>query len=257
MQTASGRRAPALLHCGYHKCLTVFVNRCFTHVLGDRYRNFVGGRDTFYAEHQQYVVSATTDFPIDLSRLGDYRISRFIRDPRDLVVSGYFYHQKGLEAWSNRISATREEWRTAGDIPRALRDGESYVQCLKRLDQEDGLITEMEYRAPHFRSMLKWPTTDPRIRLWKYEDILGHEVQVMDDVGAHYGWPDDTDPASLRASLRREADRWRAQDTLLAWDKHPRDPRPDQWRQLFTPKVRAAFERLYQDLPQRLGYDPC
>jgi hypothetical protein len=153
------------------------------------------------------------------------------------------------------IKATREEWRASGDIPRSLRAGESYAQCLRRLDQEDGLIAEMEYRAPHFRAMLKWPTNDPRIRIWKYEDILGHEVQVMDEVGAHYGWPDDTDPPSLRESLRREADRWHARDALLAWDKHPRDPRPGQWRALFTPKVRGVFKELFGDLPQQLGYD--
>jgi hypothetical protein len=79
----------------------------------------------------------------------------------------------------------------------------------------------------------------------------------MHEVGAHYGWPDDTEPSSRRASLRREADRWHAQDALLAWDQHPRDPRPGQWRALFTPKVRAAFERFYEDLPQQLGYESC
>jgi hypothetical protein len=103
--------------------------------------------------------------------------------------------------------------------------------------------------------MLQWPTDDPRIRAWRYEEILGDEVRTMDEVGAHYGWPDDGDPSSLRQALRREADRWRAQDALRAWDAHVRDPKPAQWRKLFTPKVRSAFRDLYGDLPQRLGYD--
>jgi hypothetical protein len=248
---------PTLVHCGYHKCLTVFANRCFKHVLGDRYRNFFGKLDAFYDEYRRLAVSGTSDYLLDLARLGDYRISRFIRDPRDLVVSGYFYHQRGLDPFSTIVSPTPEDWRTAGAIPSAMRQGETYVQLLQRLDQEDGLIAEMEFRAPHFRSMLAWPEEDPRIRLWKYEDILGHEIEVMDEVGAHFEWPDDDAPFSFRASLRREADRWRAKDSLLAWDKHPRDPKPGQWQTLFTPKVRAAFERLHGDLPQRLGYDAC
>ena len=246
---------PVLVHCGYHKCLTVFVNRCFTHLLGDRYRNFFGRLDEFYAAHGGLAVSGTSDYLLDLTKLGDYRITRFIRDPRDLVVSGYFYHQRGLDPFSTIVSPTPEQWRSAGAIPRALRKGETYVQCLQRLDQQEGLIAEMEFRAPHFRSMLAWPAADSRIRLWRYEDILGHEVEVMDQVGAHFEWPDDTAPFSFRESLRREADRWRAKDTLLAWDKHPRDPRPGQWRTFFTPKVQAVFERIFQDLPQRLGYE--
>jgi hypothetical protein len=80
---------------------------------------------------------------------------------------------------------------------------------------------------------------------------------VMDEVGAHFEWPDDTDPLSFREGLRREANRWRAKEGLLAWDKHPRDPRPGQWQAHFTPRVRDTFERLYGDLPQRLGYEPC
>jgi hypothetical protein len=153
------------------------------------------------------------------------------------------------------VGPTAEQWRSAGALPKALRADESYVQCLQRLDQEDGLIAEMEFREPHFRAMLEWPTEDPRIRLWRYEDVLGNEVQVMDEIGAHYEWPDDDHPSSFRESLRREADRWRMRDALLAWDKHPRDPKSGQWRQLFTPKVCRRFDELYGNLPERLGYE--
>ena len=248
---------PTLVHCGYHKCLTVYTDRCFRHVLGDRFHNFFGKLDMFYAEHQRLAVSGTSDYCLDLAKLADYRISRFIRDPRDLVVSGYFYHQRALDPFSTIVSPTAEQWRNAGAIPRALRHGESYVQLLQRLDQEEGLIAEMEFRAPHFRAMGEWPADDPRIRLWKYEDVLGHEVEVMDAIGAHFEWPDDDDPTSFRESLRREADRWRMRDSLLAWDTHPRDPKSGQWQPLFTPKVRRRFDELFEDLPQRLGYDAC
>jgi hypothetical protein len=77
----------------------------------------------------------------------------------------------------------------------------------------------------------------------------------MDEIGAHFEWPDDDHPSSFRESLRREADRWAMRDSLLAWDKHPRDPKTGQWRQLFTPKVQRRFDELYADLPARLGYD--
>ena len=249
---------PSLVHCGYHKCLTVFVDRCFMQVLGDRYHRFHGPPDAFYAEHQRYTVSGITDHLLDLSRLDDdYRISRFIRDPRDLVVSGYLYHLKAPEAWTTRDVPTLNAWRATGALPGALRAGESYAACLQRLDREDGLIAEMEFRGPHFRSMVEWPTSDPRIRLWKYEDILGREAQSMDEVGAHYGWADVPSSPSytLRKGLREEAVRWHAGAGRLSWDSHVRDPRAGQWRELFTPKVRRAFTERYGDLAQQLGYD--
>jgi hypothetical protein len=245
---------PTLVHCGYHKCLTVFVNRCFMHVLGDRYHHFVGRLDEFYAEHERYMVSATTDCALDLSRIDNYRVSRFIRDPRDLVVSGYFYHSKGIEAWTTREHATLDEWRATGACPSAMRPGESYAACLRRLDQEDGLIAEMEFRGPHLRSMLEWPTTDPRVRVWKYEDILGHEAQVMDEVTAHYGWS-ESESSSLREAIRTEAVRWQAGEGRLSWDSHVRDPKSGQWRDLFTGKVQRAFAELFGNLPQQLGYE--
>ena len=183
--------------------------------------------------------------------------SRFIRDPRDLVVSGYLYHLKGPEAWTTRDAHTLPAWRATGDRPAALRAGESYAACLQRLDQEDGLIAEMEFRAPHFLSMVQWPTTDPRIRVWKYEDILGHEAQAMDEVVRHYGWSDHQgDPTwDLRTAVQREAVRWAAGEGQLSWDNHVRDPRPAQWRSLFTSKVQRAFVERFGNLPQQLGYE--
>jgi len=251
--------SPTLVYCGYHKCLTVFVGRVFNRLLGDRYHEFFGTAniDRFYDEYRKYAVSATSDVKPDLSRLGDdYRIARFIRDPRDLVVSGYFYHRKGTEAWTRVARPRREAW-SQENTPRALRSGESFAECLQRLDQEDGLIAEMEWREPHFRAMLQWPDDDPRIRLWKYEHILGREVEVMDQMGEHFGWPDDTDPFSFRAGMRRWADRWRMKDDQLKWDKHVRDPKAGQWRTVFTPKAHAAFNELFGDLPEKLGYDPA
>ena len=243
---------PTLVHCGHHKCLTVFVDRCFQKVLGGHFRNFFQDAAGFYEEHQRYAVTQTSDFLPDFSRLGDYKISRFIRDPRDLIVSGYFYHRRGTEAWTNQ---PRDQWRWQ-NVPRAMRADETYAQLLQRVDQEDGLIAEMEFRAPHFESMLRWPADDPRVKTWKYEDIIGREVEVMDAVGEHYGWLDDDDPFTLRAALRHFANRWKANDTLRAWDKHVRDPRPGQWRDVFTPKVQSVFAARFPDLIETLGYEP-
>jgi hypothetical protein len=243
-----------LLHCGYHKCLTVFSARCFTDVLGDRFHDFHGDSDHFHAEHSRYVVSAVTDVKPNLSRLDEWRVSRFIRDPRDLLVSGYFYHRKGVEPWTNEVPTNPPGWRLRLQMAGLVLPGESFAAALQRLDQEDGLIAEMLFRQPTFRNMNRWPN-DPRVRVWKYEEILGHEVETMDAVAEHYGWTEGED-MERRQLLRERAEFWRAGDGRLSWDSHVRNPQSGQWRNEFTPKVRAAFVALCGDLPQHLGYEP-
>jgi len=56
--------------------------------------------------------------------------------------------------------------------------------------------------------------------------------------------------------LRRWAERWRAKETPQEWETHVRDPRPGQWRDVFTPKVQAVFAARFPDLIETLGYEP-
>ena len=243
-----------LVHCGYHKCLTVFAARCFTDVLGERFRDFHGVFDDFYAHHGGYVLSAVSDVRLTLARLGDYRISRFIRDPRDLVVSGYFYHRKGIEDWTNEVHANPPGWRQRIQAAGLMAPTESFAAALQRLDQEGGLVAEMLLRQPTLQAMDTWPSNDSRIRVWKYEDILGHEADTMDAVGEHYGWADRAGLA-VRAGLRERAEFWRAGDGRLSWDSHVRNPRGGQWREMFTPRVQEAFTTRFPGLIRSLGYE--
>ncbi len=243
-----------LVHCGYHKCLTVFVARCFTDVLGERFHDFHGAVDDFYIHHSRYALSAVSDFQLNRARLGDFRISRFIRDPRDLVVSGYYYHRKGVEDWTNEVHSNPPGWRRRIQAAGLMGPTESFAAALQRLDQEDGLIAEMLARQRTLQNMEGWPKDDPRIRLWKYEDILDHEAETMDAVGEHYGWTDDAGLA-LREALTQRAEQWRAGDGRLSWDSHVRDPRGGQWRTVFTPKAHRAFSAQFPGLIESLGYE--
>jgi len=85
-----------LIHCSYHKCLTVYYgrimkavfNRCLSWSSG--YRHFNSHLEDFYQAFSKHRIASVNNRALDLERLGQFRISRFVRDPRDLVVSGYF-----------------------------------------------------------------------------------------------------------------------------------------------------------------------
>jgi hypothetical protein len=248
------RRVPALIHCSYHTCLTVFFRRTMTASLQSfgGYRHFNSDVAAFEQARQEFRVTSVNNAAITLTDLGDFRVSRFVRDPRDMIVSGYFYHRRGAEPWCREVDPDPDEWLATRNrsVPSALRSGESLEMTLQRLDREEGLLAEMELRSRHFDSMREWPRDDPRIKVWRYEDILGNESRAMGEVAEHYGlgW-------MLRTRIRRNAVKFDAKHATAEKSTHVRNPSSGQWRDVLTPRVKAEFMERWGDLLPVYGYD--
>jgi len=248
---------PNLIHCSYHKCLTVYYkrvmhavfNRCLP--LGGGYAHHNSHLADFYGAFERLRVASVNNRCLDLERLGRFRLSRFVRDPRDLLVSGFFYHRRGAEAWVTQPAPTEDDWYFANAAPPEALRGQSisYAEHLQSLSDEDGLLAELEVRTRHFDSMAAWPEEHPDIVTFRYEDILGNEERVFGELFEHYG----LGPVARGLGgffVRRYSLKGRAK----ANDPHVRNPTSGQWREHFTPKVRAAFNERYGDLVERLGY---
>ena len=246
-----------LIHCSYHKCLTVYYQRIMQ-ALFNRYlpwsrgyRHFYSHLEEFYSGFSKLRVASVNNRNLDLERLGRCRISRFIRDPRDLIVSGYFYHKRGVEIWVSMESPTDADWYFAnGCVPEALRAQRiSFAQYLQSLSEEEGLLAEMEFRKYHLESMAGWPSRHPDIVTYRYEDIVGNEARVMRELFDFYG----LSPLE-RALGNRLANRYSIRKSSA--DPHVRNPASGQWRKHFTPRVRRAFDSEYAGLIKLLGYPP-
>jgi hypothetical protein len=245
-----------LIHCSYHKCLTVYYgrvlgtlfNKCLP--FGRGHRHYNSHLEDFYAGFEQDRVSSVNNRALDLERLGEFRISRFVRDPRDLVVSGYFYHLRGAEAWVNLDNPTVEDWYFAnGCVPAGLSErGGSFAQYLQELSKEEGLLAELEFRRHHFASMAEWPAEHPQILTFRYEEIVGDEERVFAELFDFYQFS-----AVERALGMWLARRYRLKKRTLS-DQHVRNPKPGQWREHFTPRLERAFRDQHGDLAEQLGY---
>jgi hypothetical protein len=243
------------IHCSYHKCLTVYFKRVMEGVFnrcqpwGTGYRHFNSHLDAFYEGFRRLRLASINNRHLDLARLGSFRITRFIRDPRDLVVSGYFYHRRGAEPWTTIPAPTEEDWYFAnGAVPEGVRTTKSsFAEYLQSVSEEDGLIAELEFRRRHFDSMTLWPTRHPDIATFRYEEIVGNEVKAFHQLFAFYGLPKIERLLAgwfvRRYSLRR-----------AATDSHVRDPAPGQWTRHFTPRVERLFEERHPGLVESLGY---
>ena len=245
-----------LIHCSYHKCLTVYYAKVFGGLynrmfrFGRGYRHFRSYVEDFYREAGRYAVASVNNHALDLDRLGgDFRISRFIRDPRDLVVSGYLYHLRGAEKWCNVVDPTDETWSVVrGNRPEGMPAGTSYTTYLQGLGTEEGLLAEIEFRRHHFDSMLEWPTTDPRILVVRYEDLLGDEESAFASVLSHY------EVSGLSVWLGRRLARRHAAKRPTPKKVHIRDPRAGQWTEHFTPLVTGRFMERHAGVLERYGY---
>lgn len=245
-----------LVHCSYHKCLTVYFSRVLATIcnrvirFNGGYRHFNSLIDKFYHESDAFRVSSINNHVLDLERLGDeFRVTRFIRDPRDLVVSGYLYHKRGAEPWCNIIDPIDKDWEVVnGAIPKNLGGGHSFSAYLNSVSKDEGLKAEIEFRKRHFDSMMKWPMSDPRIKLFRYEDILGNEPDIFSKILEHYefSWPE-------RKLGKFLADRYSAKKQTEEMT-HIRNPKIGQWKEHFSPEVIDYFNQQYGELLKRYGY---
>jgi len=247
-----------LIHCSYHKCLTVYYAKVMEQLYNTLmpwtkgYRHFNSRIDEFYDNLENYKILSVNNHMLDFERLGDFRVSRFVRDPRDMIVSGYFYHKRGAEDWCNIVGPSIEDWRVVnGNIPADMPPEHSYASYLKSLPMEEGLLAEIEFRKHHYESMLAWPTTDPRMIIFKYEEILGNEKEVYRKLFEFYELPLIDRMLGTFLGGKYSAKGGSKQKF------HIRNPEPNQWKKHFTPRVSQYFHERYGAILTKLGYDPA
>ena len=186
---------------------------------------------------------------LDLDRFDDVRVTRFVRDPRDLIVSGYFYHERSAEPWCDIVDPIEKGWVDApGTFDAEIAPRRSLAQYLNEVSLEDGLLAELGLRRRAFEGMRAWVEDDPRVVLFRYEEILGNEAEIFDRIFRFYELPFASRQLGLHYARRfRAAKRSHRSD-------HIRDPRGGQWREVFTPAFTKRFNDQYGDLIEILGY---
>ena len=243
-------RGPALLvHGAHHKVGTVWFQRILSTVAGFYGLRFAEVPASYGIAPPAPGVGSDIDIVV-FDRANDfrpedalgraYRGSHLIRDPRDVVVSGYHYHLRTDEAW---VRVPKERW-----------GGLSYQAFLQSVDEHDGVMAEID-RSARFSlaDMGRWSYGRPEILELRYEDV------VRDKGG-------DVHPAPpvLRPERRRRGagddHRQSVQPTPAArrrapLDRHVRSGEPGEWRRYFGDDHVARFKELTGDLVVRLGYE--
>ena len=195
-----------------------------------------------------------------------HRGVRLVRDPRDVWLSGYLYHEHCREPWcvNGSFDAARpisfpkvpysqqhrsEKWKRA--YLKAL-GGISYQDNLKRLSLEDGLEFELvRYADWTISAMAAWKP-DPHTIDVRIEDFMADFDGVLGRILRHCGVDEGEIPRAVAAAS--VADIRRMSDDDLRSNPHIHSRQISKWRTRLTPRQIAGFEARYADEIRQIGY---
>jgi hypothetical protein len=253
-----------ILHFSYHKCLTAYYTKIMKKLskeFGLYHKHFKGDLDGFEEAvvkvQKKSVLSINNKSNIHFSKFPSYRGSHFFRDPRDLIVSGYYYHLWTKEKWCNkpdfdwskitkhRFFSTYIENRVS-NYPVNI----SYKNYLNKLDKEKGFILEIIFREDHISSMRTWDFANPNIIEFKFEEIIGKEVECFRKIFKHYGFH-----SKLIKRGTEIAEQYSLKNRNKSNTGHVRKGTPKQWPNEFSPFLKDLFKEVTGDLLILLDYE--
>jgi hypothetical protein len=203
------------------------------------------------------VLSVNNKTSARMSEFPNYRGTHFVRDPRDLIVSGYKYHLWTEEKWCRDPAFN---WTSLVAHPYFARYIEndsskfpaniSYQTYLNRLDAEKGMILDLLWRQGGFEQMKIWNYHNERILEMKYEDIIGNETAVFSRIFEHYNFH----PKLAKRGVEI-VEEFSLKNQKKSPTGHVRKGTGGQWKMEFTPLVTQALKDLNGDLVIALGYE--
>lgn len=229
-----------IVHGCYHRTGTIWFSRVLRAVgveFGLRFqrgaqKNLRPWTDLFVQPHSR----------VEVERLPAYVGSHIIRDPRDMIVSGYFYHLWTTEQWAH--------------LPRPEHGGRSYQEYLNSLDRHDGLLAEIQNTAPRVRRMLEWDYDNPRFLELKYEDVIENEEAAFTEVFDKYGFNEKSIERSVQIAAGFSFTRQTGRSIGAVQEgSHTRSGRSGQWMEYFDQEHKAAFVETLGDALIQLGYE--
>lgn len=236
-------KLPYLVLVGaHHKTGSAWIGALFQELCDRHGLRFFAGEQTNLPGHADVFFQRHSRFDTKLLARA-YRGVHLIRDPRDVVVSGCFYHEKASEPWL--------------DAARPDLGGMTYRQALKSQPTRAAkILFEMEHVGREtIDEMVGWDGSDPWVQELKLESVAGDpDAAALRPVLAFLGFPEQVLPTMHAIARRRSLPGTKPAGSDQSG--HVRSGLPGEWRAHFTPQVAARFQALYGGALVELGYEP-
>jgi hypothetical protein len=204
------------------------------------------GSGRFGGDLERYYKENPFDFLILLN--ADYTFIRYVnvkgfhvvRDPRDIVVSGYFSHF---------YSHPDEGW------PKLTH----YRRYLRTLSKDEGLLREMEFLAGVLYEMISWDYDTATILQLRFEDLIKDPMYHFTKVFRFLEIvPQKASEEELKGILEKYSfEKLSGGRRPGSEDQahHYRKGTPGDWRNHFNEQHKDYFKKLYNPLLLKLGYE--
>ncbi len=253
-----------IVHFSYHKCMTSYFNTVFSKISQQfqwHHLHHNGILDSFYkdveAHKDQISIISVNNQPVNFERLPKkYLGTHLIRDPRDLLISGYRYHLWCKEPWTQiPMSAQLKGTLCVEDL--GLMDksvDRSFQELLNTVDKEHGLLLELNFRKSHFQQMLQWNYSNPNILELRYEDLFGNEIEVFKNIFRHYGFSHSFIKKALGIVEAHSFKNLNMKGGTGA-KKHASKGIPGQWKEELPASIIKIFKSEHGGLLEKVGYE--
>lgn len=236
------------LYISHHKCATQFTRRIILRVckvMGLRWAEFDAREDRDRVTRSGWHLNnfmLLMDYNSQMLDVNSVQAKGFhvIRDPRDILVSTYFSHEKTHRVNHSEIGRDRDVLRS-GDLASGLRF----------------LLDESTYFGRFIETMENWNFDSPNIHEATYEDLTGNPVAEFTRIFDFLGIP--IEPGQLGKIL--ESNNFQSMKTRWASNhpethgNHYRRGVAGDWVNHFDAELKDEFKRRHGNLLIKLGYE--
>ena len=259
---------PIYLFC-YHKVGTILLAKIFREIcvrFGWRFKTVIGKAEA---------IPTDADIILFMHSLVDLEVvkhnyigAHFIRDPRDVIVSGYLYHKRCSEDWCVNESPSATEPILFPNVPWSQQhrpeawkaayikslNNTSYQQNLLQRNQSEGILFEMNnYAAWTIESMLDWDYSNPRVREVKFEALMGDFDATFKKIFEFFGFTEIQRQHGMR--IAQKEDLGRKSDRQLRANNHISSRQTTKWQRYFETSHKEVFEKRFKGALAKLGYE--
>lgn len=230
-----------IVHCGYHKVATTFFIKILTEVAHQFGWNF---QNTFQQDevHPETDIFCDSNSRLKFKNLRPHVGSHMIRDPRDMIISAYFYHLWCSEKWCHQ--------------PKAKFGNQSYQSYLNSLPKDEGIQAEIKRIKGIILNMLDWNYSNPNFIEIRLEDLASNETEIFIKFFTKYGFNDEQLDRAIQIveqlSFDKRAGRKRGEEDR---NSHFRKGVSGDWKNHFTAEHKALFKEMYPNVLIKLRYE--
>lgn len=261
------RRDVPIFIFGYHKCGTKLLGKVFLQLClkyGWTFKSIAGTTDEIPNVDVVFFLHSQVDY----SKLPESYIGiHMVRDPRDIIVSGYLYHKRTVEEWcTNKNFQTSEAikypqvpnsqmyrseaWKT--DYLKSL-NGKSYQEKINSFDEEDGILFEMNhYGQWTIEDMLKWDFEKGNCLEIKFEDVMSNYDAEMMKVFTHCNLSEEQLKVAKGFADKEDMNKMSKKD--IEKNPHISSVKTKKWERYFTEKHLQFFDENFSEVLKKYNY---